>query len=161
MSQMNGMVEKMQEVAAQTNLLAINASVESARAGEAGQGFTVVSNEVRRLALMSAEASKQIAEELQHIQELNNHITAAVSDRTQEIRKLNGIVENIVQRSDNQVGLVSRINQTTQIVVNQIEGAYDAFREKFFPSAANPRIAVKESPRLPNPNRLAPARFSR
>lgn len=161
MSQMNGMVEKMQEVAAQTNLLAINASVESARAGEAGQGFTVVSNEVRRLALMSAEASKQIAEELQHIQELNNHITAAVSDRTQEIRKLNGIVENIVQKSDNQVGLVSRINQTTQIVVNQIEGAYDAFREKFFPSAANPRIAVKESPRLPNPNRLAPARFSR
>ena len=58
------MVKVIQQNAKQSNILALNASIESARAGEAGKGFAVVSDEMRKFAKMSAEASDKISESL-------------------------------------------------------------------------------------------------
>jgi len=60
--ELQDMVSGVTHVAAQTNLLAINAAIEAARAGEAGRGFAVIATEIRQLSKVSADAGRQITE---------------------------------------------------------------------------------------------------
>ena len=110
-------IKNIDEIAFQTNLLALNAAVEAAHAGEAGKGFAVVAEEVKNLALRSAEAAKNtnsLIEESGRNSELGSSIVQQVTQSFLEMKeqfsKVKSIVNEISASSDEQSHGVNQIS---------------------------------------------------
>ncbi|MEN2785116.1 methyl-accepting chemotaxis protein [Sphingomonas qilianensis] len=115
----NDMLALIQRIAAQTNMLALNASIEAARAGEAGRGFAVVANEVKMLAMQTSVAARDIAGHVTQVHGVLDHVVDGHRGIEQAIAAIADISLLIDQALDQQ-------HDATRIIAASVDQSVEA-----------------------------------
>ena len=129
----SNIVAVIKDIADQTNLLALNAAIEAARAGEAGRGFAVVADEVRKLSERTALSTGEISHMVGAIQQSTGQVVSGVSHGVQ-------LVDSSVAFAEQAGGAIAKMREMAQRVAKLVGDVDGALREQ---SAASTEVAKK------------------
>jgi methyl-accepting chemotaxis protein len=119
-SQIGAIVETIDDIAEQTNLLALNAAIEAARAGEQGKGFAVVADEVRKLAERSSRATKEIASLISQVQLGTQEAVAAMDAGAAEVSQGTELATRSGQAIEELASAVAATRQAAEQIGSRI-----------------------------------------
>ena len=114
MSEANGVINS---IAAQTNLLAMNAAIEAAHAGEAGRGFAVVADEIRKLAESSATQSKSISGTLKQFEQAITMVVASSEEAGNAFRDVQQAIQTVSAEQNALSGIMNQQSEGNQLVL--------------------------------------------
>lgn len=128
-SEIGDIVTVIKEIADQTNLLALNAAIEAARAGEQGRGFAVVADEVRKLAEKTIKATVEITEKISAVQAESQMTTKSMHEATAQVDQATEYIRRVGDSLDHIVDAVMRAKEQSTQIASAVEEQATAAEE--------------------------------